>query len=99
MATSRDVSVTTAFKKDFKREKKGKHRTTVEAELDAVVALRAEDVTLAVRLKDHALSGDWKGSRDCHIKPDLVLIYEKPDKPPPRLILHRLGSHSELGLA
>ena len=41
------------------------------------------------------LSGEWSGFRDCHIKPDLVLIYEKPDTDTLRLV--RLGSHSELG--
>jgi mRNA interferase YafQ len=45
---------------------------------------------------DHALTGDWKGFRDCHVRPDLVLIYEKPD--PYTLRLTRLGSHSELCL-
>jgi mRNA interferase YafQ len=42
------------------------------------------------------LSGNWIGFRDCHIKPDLVLIYEKPG--PLMLRLVRLGSHSEIGL-
>lgn len=41
-------------------------------------------------------SGEWKDHRDCHVKPDLVLIYRKPDD---RVLpLVRLGSHSELGL-
>ena len=44
----------------------------------------------------HALTGDWKDYRDCHVKPDLVLIYQKPDADVLRLV--RLGSHSELGL-
>ena len=41
------------------------------------------------------LSGEWSGFRDCHVKPDLVLIYEKPGTDTLRLV--RLGSHSELG--
>ena len=44
----------------------------------------------------HALTGNWSDHRDCHVKPDLLLIYRKPD--PNRLQLIRLGSHSELGL-
>ncbi|WLV67219.1 type II toxin-antitoxin system YafQ family toxin [Pseudomonas aeruginosa] len=48
------------------------------------------------RHRDHALTGDWKDHRDCHVKPDLVLIYQKPDADTLRLV--RLGSHSELGL-
>lgn len=46
--------------------------------------------------KDHELSGDWKGFRDCHILPDLVLIYEIGNKD--NFKLARLGSHAELGL-
>ncbi|OZA58728.1 MAG: YafQ family addiction module toxin, partial [Sphingomonadales bacterium 39-62-4] len=38
--------------------------------------------------------GDWAGYRDCHVKPDLVLIYAKPDDATLRLA--RLGSHSEV---
>ena len=51
---------------------------------------------LAEKHRDHALTGDWKDHRDCHIRPDLVLIYRKPD--PDTLQIVRLGSHSQLGL-
>jgi mRNA interferase YafQ len=44
--------------------------------------------------RDHDLSGDWSGYRECHILPDLLLIYRKPDDATLRLA--RLGSHSEL---
>ena len=53
------------------------------------------DEPLPERFRDHPLSGEWVGFRDCHVKPDLVLIYEKPDAEILRLV--RLGSHSELG--
>jgi len=56
----------------------------------------ANDETLPERFHDHTLSGEWKDHRDCHIKPDLVLIYRKPDDGVLQLV--RLGSHSELGL-
>ncbi len=52
--------------------------------------------SLAKKYHDHALTGDWSDHRDCHIKPDLVLIYRKPDNKVLQLV--RLGSHSELGL-
>lgn len=45
------------------------------------------------RNRDHGLSGNWTGFRECHVKPDLLLIYEKPEGV---LRLVRLGSHSEL---
>jgi mRNA interferase YafQ len=54
----------------------------------------ANDKPLSPRYRDHDLSGDWAGYRDCHIKPDLVLIYKKSDAYTLRLA--RLGSHSEL---
>ena len=61
-----------------------------------VVNLLAADAPLARRNLDHPLSGEWNDHRDCHIKPDLVLIYRKPDDHSLELV--RLGSHSELGL-
>jgi mRNA interferase YafQ len=61
-----------------------------------VVALLASDASLPQKCRDHALSGDWKDHRDCHIKPDLLLIYRKPDSDTLELV--RLGLHSELSL-
>lgn len=87
------------FKKDYKRETKGKSTAYVgkfDAELAAVVDVLANDGALEPRHRDHDLTGNWKGHRDCHIRPDLVLIYRKPDDDTLELV--RLGSHSELGL-
>ncbi|SDH06113.1 type II toxin-antitoxin system YafQ family toxin [Pelagibacterium luteolum] len=92
----RTIERTTAFKKDFKREKRGRYAKTLEAELVAVLEHLIEDRDLEPRHRDHALTGDWNDHRDCHVRPDLVLIYRKPD--PETLQLVRLGSHSELGL-
>lgn len=64
--------------------------------MPVVVKLLVTDKPLPKKHCDHPLSGEWKDHRDCHIKPDLVLIYRKPDSV--RLQLVRLGSHSELGL-
>lgn len=90
----RTIERSTAFKRDYKREARGKHRATLEADLRAVLVALASDTPLEPRHRDHDLSGNWAGYRDCHIKPDLVLIYRKPD--PHTLRLARLGSHSEL---
>ena len=84
------------FKRDLKRESKGQYRKILQSEFVAIVANLANDANLAPSLRDHALTGDWKDHRDCHIRPDLVLIYRKPDDD--TLDLVRLGSHSELGL-
>jgi mRNA interferase YafQ len=53
------------------------------------------DVPLPRRNFDHPLSGAWRDHRDCHVRPDLILIYRKPDNESLELV--RLGSHSELG--
>lgn len=64
--------------------------------LRSILVALANDHSLEPRRHDHALSGEWKDCRDCQVKPDLVLIYQKPDADTLRLV--RLGSHSELGL-
>jgi mRNA interferase YafQ len=63
--------------------------------LMAVVDMLAADTPLPRRSLDDALTGDWSDHRDCHLRPDLVLIYRKPDDA--NLELVRIGSHSELG--
>ena len=92
----RTIERTNQFKRDFKREAKGANHLTLVSEFMAIITALANDQLLADRHRDHALSGDWKDHRDCHIKPDLVLIYRKPDDGLLQLV--RLGSHSELGL-
>jgi len=92
----RTIEWTSQFKRDYKREGKGQHRATLDVELFPIVEALANDQRLDPRYRDHALTGDWKDYRDCHIKPDMVLIYRKPDDVVLQLV--RLGSHSELGL-
>lgn len=92
----RRIEHTSQFKRDYKREAKCQHPSTLDLELTRVVRALAFGDLLEPRHRDHALTGDWKDHRDCHIKPDLVLIYRKPDDEVLQLV--RLGSHSELGL-
>ena len=92
----RTIKQTGQFKRDLKREAKGNHRDTLEHSLMPVLIALAVDEPLEPRRRDHALIGDWKDYRDCHIKPDLVLMYRKPDAE--TLLLVRLGSHSELDI-
>jgi mRNA interferase YafQ len=92
----RTIEWTGQFKRDYRRESKGQHRATLDGTLFPVVDLLANDLPLEANRRDHPLIGDWKDHRDCHIKPDLVLIYQKPDGATLRLV--RLGSHSELGI-
>ncbi|NYT77776.1 type II toxin-antitoxin system YafQ family toxin [Alcaligenaceae bacterium] len=90
----RTIDRSSAFKRDYKRESKGRHRATLDDTLKSVLILLATDQPLETRHRDHDLSGDWAGYRECHVKPDLLLIYRKSD--PDTLRLARLGSHSEL---
>ena len=95
----RTIKYTNAFKRDYKRQRSGKsrqHAEKLDRELTGIVALLAADTVLPRRYADHPLTGDWEDFRDCHIRPDLVLIYRKPDTDSLELV--RLGSHSELGL-
>ena len=55
---------------------------------------QGDSVPLPPSNRDHALTGDWLGYRECHVKPDLLLIYKKPDDLTLRLA--RFRSHSEL---
>tara|TARA_R110002110_G_scaffold90443_2_gene235151 strand:+ start:1398 stop:1667 length:270 start_codon:yes stop_codon:yes gene_type:complete len=85
------LDVTTKFRRDLKRERKTD--SSVEGLLKTVIASLQEGKTLPEKMKDHPLSGDWKDHRDCHVKPDLILIYRVNDE---AVTLVRLGSHSEL---
>ena len=64
--------------------------------LTTVLNMLAADMPLPANYRDHPLSGDWDDHRNCHVRPDLVLIYRKPDADTLQLV--RLGSHSELGI-
>ncbi len=92
----RTLEQTGQYKRDYKREAKGPHRHTLMSDFAAVITALANDQPLAEKYHDHMLTGDWKDHRDCHVKPDLILIYRKPDDAVLQLV--RLGSHSELGL-
>jgi mRNA interferase YafQ len=92
----RTIETTTSFRKDFKREARSQNAKTLQSEFPALVQRLSEDQPLDPRFRDHALAGEWKDHRDCHLRPDLVLIYRKPDDTTLQLV--RLGSHSELGL-
>jgi mRNA interferase YafQ len=92
----RTIRRTVRFKRDYKREAKGRYRATLDRDLVAVISLLAADTPVPAKHRDHTLTGEWYDHRDCHIRPDLVLIDCKPDAETLELV--RLGSHSELGL-
>ncbi len=85
------ITYSTQFKKDFKKARK----LPIEdlKELFSIISTIESGETLKEKYKDHRLSGNWVGFRECHIKPDWLLIYQIKNY---ELQLARLGSHSDL---
>lgn len=85
------LASTSRFKKDLKRELKTD--PSVENILRSVIDALLDSQEVPQKMKDHPLRGEWNDHRDCHLKPDLVLIYKADEE---EVTLVRLGSHSEL---
>ena len=87
-----DLQTTNRFKKNYKKMQK---RGLKREDLEFVVDKLRNGARLEHKYKDHALSGDYKGCRECHIKPDWLLVYRKYED---KLILMLIdtGSHSDL---
>ena len=82
----RTIERSSAFKRDYKRAKATpRHRNDLDSLVSHIVALLLSGQVLPANNRDHALSGDWADYRECHIKPDLLLIYRKPDADTPRI--------------
>ncbi len=86
------IEFTNSYLKDLK---KARRRGLDEDLLDDVIFKLANDIELLQKNRDHALKGDLKGYRECHILPDWLLIYKKKDTLK-LLILVRTGTHSDL---
>lgn len=84
----RTIDRSSIFKRDFKKHGE------IDVALIEVLYKLINDEVLPEKYRDHALTGDWLGYRECHIKPDLLLIYKQSNEDSLRLA--RLGSHSEL---
>ena len=91
----RRIERTKAFKRDFQRALATPKHRDLDNLLPAILTLLATDTPLPEKYVDHPLRGEWKDFRDCHVKPDLLLIYRKSGGDVLQLV--RLGSHSELG--
>ena len=94
MATTLKYNIIKATQ--YKRDCKAARKSGLDMEkLELIVRLLAADVALPPRNRDHALTGDWKGCRECHIEPDWLLVYEIQENVLV-LMLYRLGTHSKL---
>ena len=89
---NRDIVWTTQFKKDYKLALK--RHLNIDL-LDDIIRALSRGETLPEKNKDHPLSGDWIGHRECHILPDWLLIYRIEDDVLV-LTLARTGTHSDL---
>lgn len=85
-----DIRQTTAFGRDLKRLKR-QQKSLIE--LFTVIELLAKHESLDKKYRDHTLTSNWQGYRECHIRPDWLLIYRIEQD---TLILARSGSHAEL---
>lgn len=88
----RDVVFTTKFKRDLKKVQRSVSEKVL-LDLNDIIEQLADDIPLADQFKDHDLAGQWKDFRECHLRPDLLLVYRKE---PGIIRLTRLTSHSEL---
>ena len=85
-----NIQYTTQFKKDYKKvQKQGKDIEKLKVLIEKLL----NQSILDEQYKDHNLTGKWNNYRECHIRPDWLLIYKKTSE---SLILVRTGSHSEL---
>jgi mRNA interferase YafQ len=85
------LEYSTQFKKDFKKITKMAIPDIIE--VGRIISKLQRGEILDSKCVDHALTGDWLNFRDCHVKPDLVLIYRIESS---QLQLARIGSHREL---
>ena len=93
----REVLYTTSgFVKDWEKlTQSGKHDMHLVKE--AISLLMMNDGALSAEWRDHKLAGEWEGFRECHVKGDLLLVYQVHEKSYCEVIVcHRLGTHSEL---
>lgn len=87
-----DLVYTSQFKKDYKLAQK---RHVDMDELFKVISMLQKQEPLPEEKRDHSLVGNYKGYRECHVRPDLLLIY-KVKKEELELLLFRIGTHSDL---
>ena len=87
-----DIKKSSAFKRAIK---KFENQKKVLEKIEIIIDTLADDIPLEPKHKDHALRGEYIGYRECHIEPDLLLIYKKQEDILV-LVCFRLGSHSEL---
>jgi mRNA interferase YafQ len=87
-----DIYFSRLYLKDLKRAER---RNLPKHELNEVINMLASEQQLAPKFKDHALKGNWTGYRECHIRPDWLLVY-KIERRVLTLELTRTGTHTDI---
>jgi len=90
----RTIEWINAFKRDYRKALSTPRHRDLAPLLEQIGEQLAGDIALAGKYRDHFLTGEYTRHRECHLKPDLLLIYKKPDESTLRFV--RLGSHAEL---
>ena len=91
--TKREIRRSAQFRKDVRLAyKQGKDIKL----LNEIIVKLANDELLPEKYRDHALSGNWKGHRECHVLPDWLLVYKKTTDDGLFLFLIRVASHSDM---
>lgn len=91
----RQIEESGKFRKDKRRLKRsGMYGEAVKKRFAVAVARLANDMTLDISYRDHQLYGEWEGCRECHIRPDLLLVYQYVGND--WLILERFSSHADI---
>jgi len=85
-----EIGRTNQFKKDIRKVQRRKKNLE---KLKQIIDFLSKDEELPSKYKDHKLTGNYTGRRECHIEPDWLLIYKKGEN---EIILERTGSHSDL---
>ena len=88
-----EIFESSAFKKDRKRESKNSHNKDIDQRIVEDLSLISKGVVLPSKYRLHKLRGPYSGFLECHVKPDLLMIFRLEDN---SVYLLRLGSHSEL---
>jgi mRNA interferase YafQ len=86
-----EIIYSSQFKKDFKKIRKLPLPDLKD--IFEIISILEQEAILDAKYKDHELIGNWSSFRECHIKPDLLLIYKRNQS---ELQLARIGTHSDL---
>jgi mRNA interferase YafQ len=89
----RKIEYSSAFKKDYKQAKRSKYKSSIDQRFGIVLSTVISNTPLEPKYKDHVLIGNWLGYRECHIYPDLLLIYSESGN---SIKLARINTHSNI---